>query len=287
MAEAKPIILVTGATGQQGGAVARELLARKQRVRAMTRKPESPNARALESAGAEIVPGDLDDPSSLERAIKDAWGLFAVQNTWEAGVEKEEAQGKRIAEIARKAGVQHFVYSSVGSANRKTGIPHFDNKWRVEERVRQLKFPSYTILRPVFFMENFLSPWFKPGIDAGKLAIGIKPTTVLQMIAVPDIGKYGLLAFEKPAQLNGREIEIAGAAHTMPETARIFSKAAGRTITFERVPIEEVRKASEDYALMLEWFDRVGYSADIAGNAKEFGIPPTRLEDWAARQKWT
>jgi uncharacterized protein YbjT (DUF2867 family) len=116
--------------------------------------------------------------------------------------------------------------------------------------------------------------------------VGIKPATVLQMIAVRDIGEYGLLAFEKHAELNGREIDIAGAAHTMPETANIFSKAAGRTITFERVPIEEVRKFSEDYALMLEWFDRVGYSADIPANAKAFGIPPTTLEKWASEQNW-
>ncbi len=287
VAAGEKIILVTGATGQQGGAVAAELLGRGRRIRAMTRKPESAKAKDLQRRGAEVVSGDLDDAGSLERALRGVWGVFAVQNTWEAGVEGEETQGKRIAEIARKTGVQHYVYTSVGSANRKTGIPHFENKWRVEEKVRALKFPSYTILRPVFFMENWLGPWFKPGIDAGKLAMGIQPTTSLQMIAVADIGKYGLVAFEKPEAMNGREIEIAGASHTMPETARIFSKAAGRTIVFERVPIEEVRKASADFAAMLEWFDRAGYSADIAGNAKEFGIPPTTLEAWADRQKWS
>lgn len=282
----KNIILVTGATGQQGGAVARKLLSHHHKVRAMTRKPASESAKALANLGAEIVHGDLDDAASLERAVQGVWGIFAVQNTWEAGVEKEEVQGKRIAEIAQKAGVYHYVYSSVGSANRKTGIPHFDNKWRVEETVRGLGFSSYMILRPVFFMENFLSPWFKPGIDQGKLMVGIKPATVLQMIAVRDIGEYGLLAFEKHAELNGRAIDIAGAAHTMPETADILSKVLGRTITFERVPIEDVRKSSEEYALMLEWFDRVGYSSDIPVNAKAFGIPPTSFEAWAREQNW-
>jgi len=280
------VILVTGATGQQGGAVARELLARGHRVRAMTRKPDSAAAQALRGQGAEIVTGDLDAPASLASALSGIWGVFAVQNTWEAGVEEEEAQGKRIAEAARKAGVEHFVYTSVGSAHRKTGIPHFDNKWRVEETVRGLKFPSTTILRAAFFMENFLSPWFKPGIDAGKLAVGLDPKTVLQMIAVEDIGKYGLLAFEKPEKMNGREIDIAGDALTMPETARVLSAATGRPIEFERVPIEEVRKFSADFAKMLEWMDRVGYNADIAGNAKEFGIPPTKFAAWASRQKW-
>ena len=212
MAQGKGVILVTGATGHQGGAVARELLARKNTVRAMTRKPDSDAAKALTRQGAEVVKGDLNDAESLRRALQGAWGVFAVQNTWEAGVEGEEAQGKRIAELARQAGVQHYVYSSVGSAHRKTGIPHFDNKWRIEETVRGLGFPSHVILRPVFFMDNFVSPWFKPGIDQGKVMIALKPTTVLQMIAVKDIGKYGLLAFEKAEELNRKEIDLAGDA---------------------------------------------------------------------------
>jgi uncharacterized protein YbjT (DUF2867 family) len=179
----KDTILVTGATGQQGGAVARELLAHGHKVWAMTRKPSGDSAKALAALGADIVQGDLDNAPSLQRAVQGVWGLFAVQNTWEAGVAREEAQGKQVAEIAKKAGIQHYVYSSVGSADRKTGIPHFDNKWRVEEAVRGLGFPSHAILRPVFFMENFLSSWFKPGIDQGNLMVGVKPTTVLQMIA--------------------------------------------------------------------------------------------------------
>jgi len=280
------IILVTGATGQQGGAIARELLAHGYRVKAMTRKPESEKARELVRLGAELVQGDLNDEASLDRALKGVWGVFAVQNTWEAGVEQEEVQGKRLAEIAKKAGVHHFVYSSVASADRKTGIPHFENKWRVEQRISQLGFPSYVILRPVFFMDNLSSPMFKPGIDQGKLFVGLELATALQMIAVQDIGKYGLLAFEKHAQLNGRAIDIAGDEKTMPGTAQVLSQSTKKTITFERVPIEEVRKFSVDFALMLEWFDRVGYSAKIGDNTKEFGIEPTTLAQWAGRQNW-
>ena len=115
----------------------------------------------------------------------------------------------------------------------------------------------------------------------------LKPTTALQMIAVKDIGKYGLLAFEQAEELNRREIDLAGDAHTMPPAAQILSKAAGRTITFQPVPIAEVRKASEDYALMLEWFDRVGYNADISGNVKRYGIKPTTLAEWAASVRWS
>jgi uncharacterized protein YbjT (DUF2867 family) len=281
------VVLISGATGQQGGAIARELLAAGWRVRGMTRKPESDAARELARLGAEIVQADLDDEASLRRALAGAWGALAVQNTWEAGVEREEEQGKRFARLAKEAGVQHYVYQSVGSAHRDTGIPHFDNKWRVEETVRELGFPSHVIIRPVFFMENLSSPWFKPYIDQGTLAFGMAPETRLQLIAVEDIGRYGLRAFTDAATLQGREIDIAGDELTAPEMAEILSEVSGRPIQFVQAPIEEIRKASEDYALMLEWFDRVGYDADIEGTAREFGVRPTRFREWAARQDWT
>lgn len=280
------VILVTGATGQQGGAIARELLAKGRPVRAMTRSPESEAARSLAGLGATLVRGDLDDPASLERAVEGAHGVLSVQNTWEAGVEREEEQGKRLAEIARAGGVEHFVYQSVGSADRDTGIPHFDNKWRIEETVRGLGFPSYVIIRPVFFMENLASSWFKPAIDDGTLALGIRPDTSLQMIAVADIGEYGALAFEGHEELNGRAIDIAGDELTPTGIAAVLSEVAGREITHHRVPIEEVRQVSEDFAMMLEWFDAVGYDADIEGNRAEFGIRPTRFREWAAAVSW-
>jgi len=286
METGRNLIVVTGATGKQGGAIARELLARGHKVRAMTRKPDSPAAREIAKLGAEVVAGDLDDATSLERVLAGAWGAFAVQNTWEAGVEREEEQGKRIAEVARRQGVQHYVYSSVASAHRNTGIPHFDNKWRVEEKVRALGFPSTTVLRPVFFMENLSQPAFLQGIQQGQLAIALEPETVLQMIAVADIGRYGRWAFENHAALNGRAIDIAGDQVTMPATAGILSKVTHREVKFVRVPIEEIRKFSMDYALMLEWFDRVGYDADIAKTSAESGIRPTPLATWAASVNW-
>jgi uncharacterized protein YbjT (DUF2867 family) len=274
-------VLITGATGKQGGAVARELAGKGFRVRAMTRKPEGEPARALAATGAEIVKGDLDDPASLRSALTGTWGIFAVQNTWEAGVEKEEEQGKRIAKLAREAGVQHYVYSSVGSAHRGTGIPHFDNKWRVEETVRFLNFPSHVILRPVFFMENLTSPWF---LNDGAIYAALDPSTVLQMIAVEDIGRFGARAFTDAERLNRREIDLAGDALTMPAVSSTLSKGLGRPVRLVRIPIEEVRKNSEDFALMLEWFDRAGYEADVPGLVREFGFTPLKLDAWAAKQ---
>lgn len=284
---AEKTILVTGATGRQGGAVARELLARGHRVRIMTRKPRGAAARALGKLGAKVMGGDFDDPAGLAKVVKGVWGAFSVQNSWEVGVEREEQEGKRFAEICRNAGVQHFVYSSVASAHRNTGIPHFESKWHIEETVRSLGFPTHTILRPVFFMENLSAPPMKAGIKQGKLMMALQPATVLQMIAVEDIGKYGAWAFEDYQKLNGRELDIAGDARTMPEVARILGEALGRQVEFIPLPIEEVRKFSEDYAIMLEWFEAVGYNADIEGMARESGIRPTTLPEWAAKVDWS
>ena len=214
--------------------------------------------------------------------MQGAWGVFAVQNTWEAGVEGEEAQGKRIAQLAKDGGVQHYVYASVGSADRKTGIPHFDNKSRIEDTVRALKFPSHVISRPVFFMENLLLPWFLNG-DA--IVSALEPSTVLQMIAVADIGKYAAKAFTDADRLNGREIDIAGDQRTMPETAEVLGRALGRKLTYQQIPLEAVRKNSEDFAIMLDWFNKVGYDVDIDATSREFGVTPTRLEQWAAAKR--
>jgi len=168
----------------------------------------------------------------------------------------------------------------VGSAHKRTGVPHFDNKWRIEETVRGLRFPSYVILRPVFFMENLLAPY---SLQGSTLAWALGPGTKLQMIAVDDIGRFGARAFTDAATLNGREIDLAGDVRTMPEVAEILTEALGRPITFTQTPIEQVRQYSEHMALMLQWFEHVGYSADIAGLELEFGRTLTKLPDWARR----
>jgi uncharacterized protein YbjT (DUF2867 family) len=274
------VIVIAGATGQQGGATARALVGKGFTLRALTRTPDSEAARKLAAdTGAELVKADLDDEASIRAALEGAWGAYAVQNTWTAGVEGEEAQGHRFAKVAKEAGVQHYVYASVASADRKTGIPHFDNKARVENTVRNAGFPSYTIIRPVFFMSNLASPWF---LNGDKLVSALKPDTKLQMIDVSDIGQYGALAFTDP-RFKQLELDIAGDNKTMTETAEIMSKGLGRTITYMPIPMSEIRKNSEDFALMLEWFEAVGYDAEIEANAKEYGVRPTTLTDWAAK----
>ena len=142
------------------------------------------------------------------------------------------------------------------------------------------------VLRPVFFIETLTSPSTLPGIQQGRLALGMEPTTVLQMIAVEDIGKYGAWAFDKHRELNGRGLDIAGDQLTMRETANIISAAAQHPVEFVRLPIEQVRAFGADLAMMLDWFDRTGYNADIATMSRESGIRPTPFKAWAAHGAW-
>jgi len=255
-------ILITGVTGKQGGAVAHHLTGKGFHLRGLTRKPDSDAARAFKDV--EMVKGDLDDEDSLKAALKGVWGVFSVQNS---RGEKEEEQGKRLAKLAKQAGVEHFVYTSVGSAHKKTGIPHFDSKFRIEGAVKEQNFKSHVIIRPVFFMENLVSPMFLQG---EKLISTLKPETKVQMIAVDDIGRIGAAAFTDQS-LKGHEIDIAGDCLTMPETALAMSEVFKKNISYQKNPIEEVKKYSKDLAIMLEWFDAVGYSADIAALEKQFG----------------
>ena len=280
---ADKLVLITGATGHQGGATLRHLAKRGGfKLRALTRKPDSDAAKAVAAEGAEVVAGDLDDAASLERALAGAWGVYSVQNTWEAGVEKEEEQGKRLAKLSREGGVQRFVYASVGSADKNTGIPHFDNKFRIEETVKALGFPSFAIIRPVFFMENLLSPW---SLNGDKLMMGLSPNVKLQMIAADDIGKFGAKAFADADQHRNVAFDIAGDSVTMTQAAAAVGPLLGKTLTYEQVPMAAVRQQSEDVAKMIEWFESTGYSADIASLEKRFGIRPLTLAEWVRSQR--
>jgi uncharacterized protein YbjT (DUF2867 family) len=284
MKHSNKLILVTGATGKQGGAVARHLLWEGWKIRALVRNPDKQEARALENRGAQLVKGDLSDRSSIEQAMNGVYGVFSVQNSWEHGVVKEVEQGTLVADIAKEAGVKHFVYSSVGSANRNTGIPHFESKWKIEEHIHSLNL-NYTILRPVFFMENFYMPDTQKPLYEGTLALGLRPDKALQMIAVDDIGVFAARAFDKPGDFLGRELDLAGDELTGPQMAELMGKAIGRTVTFKQLPIELIRKFSEDYALMMEWFNARGYEADIPRLREEHPGLET-LETWLVRAAW-
>ena len=262
------VFLVTGATGRQGGAVARRLLKRGHRVRALTRDPNKPAARALAEMGAEVVEGDLDDRPSVEKALKGAHGVFAVQNFWEAGYEREISQGMTLADAAKAQSVKHFVYSSVGSSYRETGIAAFDGKWEIEEHIRGIALP-YTILRPTSLMEDWEE--MSEEILDGTLGQPLDPDKPLQQASVDDIGAFAAMAFEDPEGWIGREVDLAGDKSTMVELAETFGRVIGRKVEYVQVPWKEFHQAyGEELAVMYEWFNEVGYEADIATLREEY-----------------
>src|SRR5918998_1041507 len=262
------LIVVCGATGKQGGAVARSLLERGFQVRALTRNPQKPVAQALGDQGAEVVQGDMEARSAMERALEGAYGNFSVQNFWETGYDREVQQGKTVADAAKAAGVEHFVYSTVGSAHRQTGIPHFESKWEVEEHVRQIGLP-YTILRPVFFMQNW--EWMREHVLGGTLAQPLDPDKPFQQVAVEDVGAFAAIAFEHPDEWIGREVDLAGDEPTMPEIAETFGRVSGKKISYYQAPWGQFEKQmGEEYARQYRWFNDVGYEADIAALRQEY-----------------
>ncbi|GAA3530672.1 NmrA/HSCARG family protein [Nonomuraea rosea] len=247
------VVLVTGATGNQGGAVARRLLARGWTVHALVRDPAKPAAQALRDQGAVLVQGDLDDPGSLRRAMRGVHGVFSVQAlAYEPEtLAAEVRQGKTVADIAQDSGVAHLVYSSVGGAERHTGIDHFESKAEIERHLLALSVPA-TVLRPVFFMNNLLH--YAQAEGERLLSLPVKPDKPMQLIAAEDIGVFAADAFDDPAGFVGRQIELAGDELTFPEVARVYERVSGTPTRFEALPIEE---------RMFEWFAEEGYQADI------------------------
>jgi uncharacterized protein YbjT (DUF2867 family) len=265
-------VLVIGATGQQGGAVARALLARGLAVRAFVRDTDRPAARALRDAGAALAVGDLDDRASLRSAMTGASGAFLVLTMMTGpyvtldGVKAEQAHGRTVAEVAAATGLGHLVYSSIAGADRASGVAHLDSKGRIEADIRSLALPA-TVLRPVFFMENFTS-LVPPTVVDGELVVnlGLRPHVPLQMVSVRDIGAVAAIALADPEGFLGRTLLVAGDSRTGPEIAAAFGKAAGMPARFNQVPAERLRAFDPEVAKMFAFLDAEGPEpADVDG----------------------
>lgn len=274
-------VLVTGVTGRQGGAVARCLLEKGQNVRVMTRDPDK--ARAVARLGASVVRGDFEDRDSLSKAVRGVEGVFVMGTPFEKGAKAESLQGEAILAACWREGIPHIVYTSVASADRGTGIPHFESKARVEAYLRQTGQP-FTILRPAFFMENFEAPWLLPSLMRGVVALPLLPDRKVQMVAVADIGEFASEAFLRPDDFLGRTIELAGDEVSMAEAVSLISFAMNRQVRYECIPDERAEEAvGTDMALMYRWFNREGYSVDIRNLWKDYGIPLTPFPKYVGR----
>jgi uncharacterized protein YbjT (DUF2867 family) len=280
-------VLVAGATGRQGGAVIRYMLPKGWKLRALTRNPSNAAAQDLARNGIEVVQGDLEDPASLERAARGAYGVYSVQDFWSVGARREVLQGKNLADAAKKAHVEHFVYSSVAGAERNSRIDHWESKWEVEKHIRGLDLPA-TFLRPVAFMENYYIDQVEIGILKGKLLDPIRADKPYQTIAVDDIGAFAALAFERPKDFIGLELEIAGSELTNPEAAQAFSRVLGRPVRFKKLPLPLVRLfLGREFYQMFRWFNEAGFQADIPGLRRRFPeVHLQTLEEWLRNEGW-
>jgi len=254
-------VLVVGATGQQGGAVAREWLRRGYQVRGLTRNPASPRARALAEAGAVMLRGNLNDPTSLALALEDVDGVFLMTDFWEHGYDGEVRHGRNMIEAAQAAGIRHLVYSSVASADRATGIPHFDSKYDVERLLLDSTL-SWTVIRPVSFMENFGG--IPASLERGQYPTPLRPDAVVQYVSVRDIGRFAAAAFEDPADWRGVTLDIAGSSLSVTGLSELLGRVLAGPVELVNVPWSEYEaRNGEEMTVMMRWFDAVGYDVDV------------------------
>lgn len=278
------VVLVTGATGTQGGAVVRELLSRGYKVRALTRNPAQPTAQALVSLGADVVHGDFSDSESLKRAMTGANGVFGV-STWNGGTDREVMQGRQLIDAAMATSISHFVYTSVAGADLDTGLAHFDSKFELEQYLAASGL-AYTIVRPVEFMDNWR--WSLDEIRKGNYIEPRDLSSHHQWIAASDIGFFVAEAFDHPSEWIGRAVEIAGDEMKLSELLALFTEVLGRPVEQVQPSWDEFRSMTNDeIADMYHWMERHGYAVDLAAlRARYPGLITVRqfLEQIVANQ---
>lgn len=289
--EDEQLILVSGATGLQGRAVARNLLQKGFNVRALTRNPDQEAAQTLVDRGAEIVEGNFEDRSSLIRAMENVYGAFSVQPIQFGNPKSKENEikwGKALVDAALAANVEHFVYSSAAGADHKTGVPHFDSKWEIENYIRETNLP-WTILYPVAFMEDW-ELFFKEPILNGQIPMPLSPDTKFQQIAVNDIGAFATLAFSNPEEWKGQAIQVAGDEQMMTEIAEYFSEVRSDKVEYVQVPWQAFEEqAGKEMTKMFHYVEETGWDANIEAlhekyfEPKKFG-PFIREQHWVQNQ---
>ncbi len=283
--ENKKVILVTGGTGRQGGAIARNLIQDKDwKVKVLTRNPNSEKSKTLERLGIELLKGDLNDQSTFKDYLKGVYGIFSVQN-FNDGITKEIKQGKLLADLAKLYEIKHLVYSSVSGADKKTGIPHFESKNKIEEHIKNLEIP-YSIIRPTSFYENLQNPEVRKRILKGKLVMPLKKDLRQEFISIQDIGIVGHQMFNNPSKYLGKTITLASDSMTMSELTDLLSRSMNKSIKYEKLPRIITRLVmGKNLYKMFRWMDKNEpvFVEDISQIKKEFkGM--TNMKAWIEKE---
>jgi uncharacterized protein YbjT (DUF2867 family) len=297
MVRNESLFLITGATGTQGGATAREMLTTGHRVRILTRNPAGTAAAALAKQGAEVAKGDMGEPATLEAAMRDVYGVFSLQKPDMDGSDSERRHGLSLLKAAQRAGVHQYVHTSVCQAGEHAGFPRWDagywpvkywtDKWEIEQAVRGAGFEHCTVLRPTFIMDNFKhskAQFLYPQLRRGVIISPVLPDSVLQLIAGDDIGAFARAAFEDPSRFHGKTIELVGDALTMPQIAATLGKALGKSVESKSVGPNEALKAgiADKWVRSQEWINDVGYHSETAW-LPSYGVPLTSFSGWVGR----
>jgi uncharacterized protein YbjT (DUF2867 family) len=297
------LVLVTGATGKQGGAVVDALLRRGHRVRALTRRPASAAATRLRARGASVVGAAPGDVQLVARAARGVDALFAVTTSIERGTGGEIDQGAALVDAAVAARVPHLVLSSMASADRATGVPPFERKLAIERHARASGAPC-TIIAPVFFMENLLARPTAADLAQGRLAMALPAARSLQQIAVADIGGFAASVIERGDPVVGRRFDIAGDELTGEQAACILSDVLGRRVRYRGIPPAALAAGDQagdqagdppgsqadedDRRRVFEWLDRDGHAAAIEDLRDDFPeVGWHDFEGWARKQNWS
>ena len=279
------VTLVTGATGQQGGAVARALLAEGQTVRALTR--DLARAETLIADGARVVVGDMTDPLQMKRAFQGVGTAFLMGTPYAGGPEAEWQQLETCIKAAQAAHVSHVVYSSVQRANDLTDVPHYAQKYRAEQYLQASGIP-WTILRPVFFMDNFGAEALAGNLLAGRLHAPMPPHIATQLVAVDDVGRAAATVLAAPDAWAGKTLDLAGDERTWEEIAQDSGAAIGRTVDFYPLPPEWVAEhMGDDYAAYYDWLWKEGFTANVAAMEETIGFQPKDFATYLAEARWT
>lgn len=276
----KPV-LVLGATGGQGGAVAAALLTAGRRVRALVRDPETTQGRRLTGAGAELLTGNFTNVDALSSAMSGTAAAFTFTTPFETGTDAEIAQGHAIVTAATRAHLPHLVFSSVAGATDRTGIPHFDSKAEVEQRIVSSGI-AHTIVAPTYFYDNALGG--SSDIHNGLLQLPLPADRPLQQLDRADLGSFVELILRDPGRFLGARIELASDQPTPAEMTHALAAALNHPVDYEETPMSAVRSTSADMGAMWDYLRGPGYPVDIAALRKSYPDPvSTPFADWAQR----
>jgi uncharacterized protein YbjT (DUF2867 family) len=259
-----PLVLVTGATGKQGSAVVKHLLAKGVKVRALSRNGNSPTAQKLRQAGVDIAQGDMNDRSSLEPAFNGVNAVFAVQDFWAKGVgyKGEVQQGINLANAALQANVTHFVQSGMAQGTQIAGIEHFESKKAICDHIKVIGLP-HTVVGTVYFMDNLLDPKQGGSMTFPTLAGTLRPQTKMHMLSVDDLGAIVAHILTHRDQYVNQYIDIASDCLTVPEMKQIYERTTGKRAKAWSLPSWLLRVFNKDFAKQLVWQNDPGWSFSI------------------------